>query len=175
MSQSNARTFTRSLSFSYITPLLVVVGNAAVVYLLSGDLGYGKRVCFVDNTISNIVTFVVPLSLVCLVNTVLFLHTMFKIRLDKTIRKSKQNTSELIIFGKLFSLTGCVWILQIVDGFIPQISAYSFVTTILTSSQGLFIFLSFVTSPQIIKIVKSCRNIDDDLKTGRSSKVTDTV
>jgi hypothetical protein len=158
--QNNARAFSRFMLFSYITPLFVVVGNVAIVYLLSGDVGYGVNVCFVDNTISNIVTFVFPLSLVCLVNTILFLHAISKIRLDKTIRKSKQNTSELIIFGKLFSLTGCIWILQIIDGFIPQISTYSFITTILTSLQGLFIFLCFVTSPQITKHIKCWRNTD---------------
>jgi hypothetical protein len=145
--------------FSYITPLFVVAGNAIVVYLLHGDIGYGNKVCFVDNIISNIVTFVFPLSFVCLVNTVLFIHTISKIRIDKSIRKSKEDTTQLIILVKLFTLTGSVWILQVIDGFITEISVFSFVATILTSSQGLFIFLSFVTSPQIIKHIKSWRNI----------------
>jgi hypothetical protein len=170
--QNNARAFSRFMLFSYITPLLVVGGNSAIVYLLSGDVGYGIKVCFVDNTISNIVTFVVPLSLVCLVNTVLFLHTIFKIRPNKTIRKTKKSTSEVIIFGKLFSLTGCVWILQIIDGFIPQISTYSFITTIMTSSQGLFIFLSFVTSPQITKHIKCRRNVDKKSKGDSLAAIT---
>jgi hypothetical protein len=157
-SQSRARIFTGYMVFSYATPLIVVAGNATIVYILYGDIGYGKKVCFVDNRISNIVTFVFPLSFICLVNTVLFFHTISKIQINKTIRKSKQDTSELIIFGKLFSLTGSVWIMQVIDGFFPQITAFSFIATVLTSSQGLCIFLSFVTSPQIIKQIKCWGN-----------------
>jgi hypothetical protein len=164
ISENDARAFTRFVLFSYLTPIAVVAGNAMVVYLLHGDVGYGRKVCFVDNMISNIVTFVFPLSFVSLVNTVLFLHTISKIRIDKTIRKSKQDMSEVKIFAKLFSLTGSVWIFQVIDGFFPQISTYSFVATILTSGQGLFIFLSFVTSPQIIKHIKSWRNSDGKSK-----------
>jgi hypothetical protein len=152
-------TFIYFLLFAYIPPLVVVAGNVTVVYLLYGYVGYGNKVCFVDCKISNIVTFILPLSLVCLGNTLLFIQTILNIRVDKTIQKSTKDTSELIILVKLFTLTRSIWILQIIDGLIPEISIYSFVATILSSSQGLFIFLSFATSPRIINHIKSWRNI----------------
>jgi hypothetical protein len=146
------------LLFSYITPLVIVGVNITVAYLVSGEIGYGTKVCFVDNKISNIVTFICPLSLTCVLNTVLFLNVMPKLRNDKTIRKSKKDTSEVLKAFKLFSLTGSVWILQVIDGFLSEISLFSFITTVVTSSQGLIIFLSYASSPQIKKHIKSKRN-----------------
>jgi hypothetical protein len=87
---------------------------------------------------------------------------MPKLKIDKTIRKSKEDTSEVLIVCKLFSLTGSVWILQIIDGFLPEISLFSFITSVLTSSQGMFIFLCYATSPQVLKHItpnKSAREM----------------
>jgi hypothetical protein len=62
--------------------------------------------------------------------------------------------SELLIFVKLFFLTGTVWILQVLDALL-QISILSFIVTALTSSQGIFIFLSFSSSSKVLNYVKS--------------------
>lgn len=39
----NPRSFIRYLSFSYVTPLLIVGINITVVYVVSGEVGYGKK------------------------------------------------------------------------------------------------------------------------------------
>ncbi|XP_061162867.1 adhesion G protein-coupled receptor L4-like [Saccostrea echinata] len=146
--------FTCYTFFCYFTPLIIVVANVMFTFGLEGNIGYGKYLCFVENLAQNIATFVVPLTVTCTVNTVLFILTLLNINFVKNIRKSKENTSELLISIKLFSLTGTVWILQVLDSLL-HISVFSFVVTFLTSSQGFFIFLSFSTSSRILKYLES--------------------
>lgn len=145
--------FFRYLMFSYGFPFIVVSSNALISRYVTGNIGYGTTICFVEGLIQNITTFIIPIILTCLGNILLFFLTIISINLDKNIQKSKKNKSELVIFFKLFCLTGSVWILQVIDSFL-QLSFFSFVAAILTSSQGLFIFLSFATSPRIFKYLK---------------------
>jgi hypothetical protein len=148
------RAVLRRLSFCYLTPLFVVGLNIIITIAVKGNIGYGTSLCFVDNHIQNIVTFVVPLIVTCLTNVVMFILTVININFDKNISKSTSDMSELLIFVKLFILTGTVWILQVLDALL-QISILSFIVTALTSSQGIFIFLSFSSSSKIQNYVKS--------------------
>ncbi|XP_061180211.1 adhesion G protein-coupled receptor L4-like [Saccostrea echinata] len=146
--------FTFYVFFCYFIPFVIVGANIISTFAFQGNIGYGKYLCFVENLIQNIATFVVPLSVTCTVNSVLFILTLLNIKFAQNIRKSKENKSELLISIKLFSLTGTVWILQVLDSF-SQISVFSFVVTFLTSLQGLFIFLSFSSSSRILNYIKS--------------------
>ncbi|XP_048729865.2 uncharacterized protein LOC125647215 [Ostrea edulis] len=148
--------FLRYAIICYTVPFIMVLLNVVLSYYINGSVGYGVRLCFVDHYIQNIVTFIVPLLLTCINNIVMFICTIPNINFSRDIKKSEDNRSELLIFIKLFSLTGGVWILQVIDS-ILHISFFSFVTTILTSSQGLFIFLSFAMSQQILKHLKEIR------------------
>ncbi|XP_062606770.1 latrophilin receptor-like protein A [Saccostrea cucullata] len=152
--QNIRATFTSYVLFCYFTPLFVIATNIITTFALEGNIGYGKYLCFVENLIQNIVTFIVPLCVTCIVNTVLFIFTLLNISFAQNIRKTKENKSELLISIKLFSLTGTVWILQVLDSLL-QISVFSFVVTFLTSLQGLFIFLSFSSSSRILNFLKS--------------------
>lgn len=150
---NNHKQFNRYLMFSYGLPFIVVSASAFISWYATGDIGYGTNLCFVEGLVQNTITFMIPIAFTCLGNILLFVFTIININLDKNIQKSKKNKSELVIFFKLFCLTGSVWILQVIDSFL-QLSFFSFVATILTSSQGIFIFLSFATSPWILKYFK---------------------
>lgn len=153
----NDKQFLRYLMFSYGFPSFVVSSNVLISWCVTGNIGYGTTLCFVEGLIQNITTFIIPIIVTCVVNILLFVLTIFSINQDKNIQKSKENKSELVIFFKLFFLTGSVWILQVIDSFL-QLSFFSFVAAILTSSQGIFIFLSFSTSPRIFKYFKKMIN-----------------
>lgn len=153
----NDKQFLRYLMFSYGFPSFIVFSNVLISWCVTGNIGYGTTLCFVEGLIQNITTFIIPIIVTCVVNILLFVLTIFSINQDKNIQKSKENKSELVIFFKLFFLTGSVWILQVIDSFL-QLSFFSFVAAILTSSQGIFIFLSFSTSPRIFKYFKKMIN-----------------
>nr|XP_034330004.1 adhesion G protein-coupled receptor E3-like [Crassostrea gigas] len=146
----NQKQLLRYLMFSYGLPFIVVSLSAFISWYATGDTGYGTNFCFVEGLVQNIITFMIPIAITCIGNIILFVLTIFSINLNKNIQKSKKNKSELVIFFKLFFLTGSVWILQVIDSFL-QLSFFSFFAAILTSSQGIFIFLSFATSSRILK------------------------
>ncbi|XP_062588151.1 uncharacterized protein LOC134249802 [Saccostrea cucullata] len=136
-------TFYRYIAFSYLTPLVVVCTNVIVMFAVNGTLGYGVQICFVENIISNIVSFVIPLSLTCFINCFFFLNTVRGISSSSKMRKDK--VSEVKTFAKLFSITGLVWFVQILDAFVTWF-VLSYLATALICLQGCFIFLSFCCS-----------------------------
>ena len=110
-----SKIFVKYTLFSYTFPVFIVCVNVLLSYYIDGEIGYGVNVCFVESFIQNIVTFIVPLLLTCVCNVIMFIMTITNIDLDTDIQKSRENRSELIIFTKLFFLTGSVWILQVID------------------------------------------------------------
>uniref|UniRef100_A0A8W8JZS5 G-protein coupled receptors family 2 profile 2 domain-containing protein n=1 Tax=Magallana gigas TaxID=29159 RepID=A0A8W8JZS5_MAGGI len=150
---------TMSTTFSLLCMQLTYMFANAVEkssLFCTNKIGYGTTLCFVEDFVQNLATFIAPLLITCVVNIVMFTITVININSVKHIEKSKKDKSELVIFLKLFSLTGIVWIFQIVDG-VLNISAFSFVATLLTSSQGTIIFLSFASSSRILKYLRSKR------------------
>ena len=160
--------FIRYVYFCYITPVFVIVINIVISFSFQRNIGYGTNLCFVENFVQNLVTFIVPLLLTCVVNTVMFTLTVININFVKNINKSREDKNELLIFMKLFSLTGIIWIFQMIDAML-QLSVFSFVATILTSSQGFIIFLSFASSSRILSYFRALRNTDS-LSTSLESK-----
>jgi hypothetical protein len=76
-------TVLRRLSFCYLTPFLVVGANIGIGYGVTGNVGYGTFLCFVDNKIQNIITFIVPLIVTCVTNMIMFILTVTHINFDK--------------------------------------------------------------------------------------------
>ncbi|XP_052085093.1 uncharacterized protein LOC127722236 [Mytilus californianus] len=89
-------------------------------------------------------------SLFPLLRTLLGKNNMCLI-LSLFIAQTSYTKHDFFVYIKLFSLTGITWIGQIIDSFVP-LSLFSFVVTILTGLQGLFILLSFVCNKRVIKL-----------------------
>jgi G protein-coupled receptor Mth (Methuselah protein) len=98
--------------YSWVTPLLLVailIGKQFFQHRMS----YGYRICFVSTNVDLFVFFVAPVALILLVNFYFLTICIFMIRkVDKSTGKylNKENTKEnkqrLILFIKLFILTG---------------------------------------------------------------------
>ena len=143
--------------YIYCSPLIVVVLNI-VVHVVGSEwsvIGYGGPKCFITDTVSTIVTFISPISLICISNIFFFISTAITIHrtpspTDTTQTKIKQ---EIGIFVRLTSITGISWILQIIDAFF-SLSALSFVATVINLLQGMFIFLAFVGNRRSIGLLR---------------------
>jgi hypothetical protein len=146
-----SNTFLRYLLFSYLLPLAIVGTNVSVMFGVTKTLGYGQQICFVENLISNIVSFIVPLILTCSCNCFFFFKTVRGIIASSKIREDK--VKEAKTFAKLFSITGLVWIVQIVNAFVGW-TVLSYIATILVCLQGCFIFFSFCCSRRVRRLWK---------------------
>nr|XP_034311804.1 adhesion G-protein coupled receptor G2 [Crassostrea gigas] len=142
-----------------IFPCVVVVLNIVISWILSGkeDVGYGNKICFIDNKFLRLATFTIPVCLMCLLNLLFFVITIISIRKVPNVPENKSIRSEFRIFCRLFTITGIPWVLQIIDGYLP-FSTFSYVTTVINSLQGTAIFAAFVLNKRVIRILwKSCK------------------
>ena len=168
--------------YIYFSPLVVVTLNI-IVHVIGSEgslIGYGGVKCFIADTISTVVAFITPISLICISNIFFFISTAITIHRtpnpkDTTHTKHRQ---EIGIFVRLTSITGISWLLQIVDSFF-SLSALSFVATIINLLQGMFIFLAFVANRRNIGLLReksvfsketsSSRMLQSHVKTSNSS------
>ena len=143
--------------YIYFSPLVVVALNT-IVHVIGSEgslIGYGGVKCFISDTISTVVAFITPISLICISNIFFFISTAITIHRtpnpkDTTHTKHRQ---EIGIFVRLTSITGISWLLQIVDSFF-SLSVLSFVATIINLLQGMFIFLAFVANRRNIDLLR---------------------
>lgn len=113
-SESHKR-FTRYVLYSFGVPLGIVVINLALHLGISSgtSIGYGDDKCFISHSLSQIITFISPIGCICIINILLFSVTAYKIRSAPNIRNTNHDKNDLIVYVKLFALTGITWIGQI--------------------------------------------------------------
>lgn len=153
-SSNSNKTFYSYVIFTYTVPFALVVSSVLSNLFRKNNVGYGIKVCFVEDTYSNLLTFVIPVAVSCISSLLLFLKTVGSIFCRTKVQKSKEDVSYVIISLKMFSVTGGVFIFTIIDAFL-QLSAFSFFTSFLTSLQGVFIFFSFFTSRHVLSLFQS--------------------
>ncbi|XP_052083837.1 probable G-protein coupled receptor Mth-like 4 [Mytilus californianus] len=167
-SSENTKLFCKYLCYSFGTPLSIVIINIIIHIVLSGGtkIGYGEINCFISGHIPKLAAFICPVAVICVINIWLFGFTAYKIYNRPVIQSTANTKHDFFVYIKLFSLTGITWIGQIIDSFVP-LSLFSFVVTILTGLQGLFIFLSFVCNKRVIKLFLEIFNVIRENKGGK--------
>ncbi|XP_069128727.1 uncharacterized protein [Argopecten irradians] len=148
--------------YSYGIPMLVIAANIITTYVISAgddvtsglaDIGYGGDICFISKPISFYAAFLAPVITICVINMLLFVVVAIKIKATPKVDSTKDHRLDVVIYLKLFTITGVTWILIIVDTLFP-LSAFSFIVTILTGCQGLFVFFSFVCNQRVLKLYR---------------------
>ncbi|XP_067682681.1 uncharacterized protein [Haliotis asinina] len=145
--------------FAYGVPLLIVTMTLTITYIQSGytTVGYGgPALCFVASGLVSLVSFGVPVCLTVVINGILFLWTMTSLRFrnrESNQTLEKKQATDIIIFFKLSTLTGLSWLFGL-TGYFLQREGLMYVFTVLTAGKGVFIFLSFVVSRRVRKIIR---------------------
>ena len=159
--QNDSKLFVKYLTMAWLLPIVLII-----ILLLKNyqKLSYGFYQCFISTNIDLLIFFVVPIVVILSMNLV-FLVVSIKTVAGVDLLKKKyiknpvptisfsgiksiqdQNLlkNRLILFLKLFILTGMTWIIGIISALIND--RYSFmwyVYIVLNSLQGLFIFCSY--------------------------------
>ncbi|XP_063439695.1 uncharacterized protein LOC134720991 [Mytilus trossulus] len=143
--------------YSYGLPVLIVSINMITTFLHDGSFGYGGRMCFLNRPTAIIVTFIIPITLVCLTNIYFFIVTSVKIVSTPKMKREEQNSTlnrvHFSFYIKLFTITGITWIFQIIDALFPA-SAISSVVSMLNALQGVFIFISFICNRRVLQLFR---------------------
>lgn len=172
--------FIKYSMYAWFLPLIICL-LLVVKQFISKNSSYGFKSCFISEPISLLVFFVIPIAIILLSNIFFLLKSIISIKnvdkmTSKFLKKDQENESSaavttasdrkklvktnnnekkrLILFLKLFILTGMTWILGLISSFHKN-SVIWYIFIVLNSLQGLFIFVSFAFSPQSRKHFKN--------------------
>lgn len=137
--------------YSFSVPFLLTIITIGCHVILSPShlSGFGGYACFTLDRDTLLFAFIIPISVICFVNFILFSVTFYKIH-DAPIMETANShcRNDLFIYFKLFLLTGTAWVFQIIDGLFP-VSPFSYLVTIFNALQGLYIMVSFVLNDRV--------------------------
>ncbi|XP_076458580.1 latrophilin receptor-like protein A [Babylonia areolata] len=142
-------------------PALVVCLTLLANYLAnrrdscSMDLGYGVGICYLSNRWSLLLASVLPISLMMLVNLVLFLCTVVALRPISLTRKRsvRHQHRQLLVFIRMSSLTGINWLAGLAAASIDSpIMWHAF--NVLCGLQGLYVFAAFICNRRVFLLYR---------------------
>ncbi|KAH9514456.1 hypothetical protein Btru_025304 [Bulinus truncatus] len=111
--------FVKTTVLSLAVPLAIVMATVLTSWLTSGQIGYGKYVCYLDSTTPVGISMAGPIMFITVCNTVFFLLTVVHIyRIRKLLdigRVTKDDQTLFFVYVRLSSLTGIFWILAVLS------------------------------------------------------------
>lgn len=137
--------------YSFSVPFLLTIITIGCHVILSPShlSGFGGYACFTLDRDTQLFAFIIPISVICFVNFILFSVTFYKIHDAPTMETANSHCrNDLFIYFKLFLLTGTAWVFHIIDGLFP-VSPFSYLVTIFNALQGLYIMVSFVLNDRV--------------------------
>ncbi len=175
-------------AFAYGIPGLIVGTTLLTTFIMSDykSIAYGgEYLCFVAHGLVSILSFGIPAGLTVLTNSALLLITTVYVRRTANVNYvGKTEASDISKFFKLSTITGVSWLFGFLGYFLQRVELM-YVFTVLTAGQGVFIFLAFVASRRILKMLRqtfqsrkgqgSSRSYVDDRTSSTSSKPVSTL
>ena len=149
----------RYMAFSFITPSLIVL-SCLVMDLNTTQLYGSNGVCFISQKMANIISIVIPVSIVLFFNTICLVSTIYFIRstnkasklLSKTEAR-KPSISFTIMAIKLSLLLGIGWVIGYIGSAIEStILLYTFL--VLDSFQGVLVYIAFCCNARVLSFYK---------------------
>lgn len=169
----NQKLYIKYLVYGWFSPMVFV---ALMIIKNYNKISYGFNECFITSSIDLLFFFIVPVGVIVSVN---FIFVIIGIRLiikidnsNEVLKKDSEikmkNKNRIILFLKLFFITGITWILGIVSSLFNN--KYSFIWylyIVLNSLQGVFIMISFIFN---IRSKKNSKPISNGSEYKLSSK-----
>ena len=145
----------------WLLPAVIVGVVVTVNYSVPGSVGYGAGgSCWVTEVIALGVSFILPLALSLVFNTVLFTYSVAVIvkisrkGLGKSSDQSKSSKHLRAVFA-FFSVTGLSWIFGFIPLIHPVLSWSWYIFIVLNSTQAFLIFVAYVLRPKVFFLYKN--------------------
>ena len=171
--------FLKYTCLSWGLPMLFVGGCVILDHFQVVFIGYGNEdACWLVSSDGKIIVFAVPIASVLLYNIGAFSHTIWAINRARkqTIRVKSARHDQMVvlkIYLRLVTLMGFTWFFSFSAELIHKTLIYPFV--VLTTTQGVFIFVAFVCKTRVLKLIKDSfpRSRKDVLPSTRPTASTD--
>ena len=148
----------RRIAVGWLPAFVIVVMCIALDQSNAVGFHYGGiKGCWINNSIANLFSFVLPVALSISFNTVFFVLTANAIR--KTSKVAQRATHEMVkrktavVFLKIFILMGFTWIFGFLKVLVSHYFEYPFI--IFTTLQGLYVALAFVFTSRVKQMYRS--------------------
>jgi len=140
--------------YALMLPLVFVAVNIGVSQDRNRSIGYGSLACYIDTQDMIIFTFALPVGLIVVINLLFFLVVILKISRTPTVQKNVQNErNDFKIFVKLSTITGITWVFGLIY-MCTDVVAFSYLFTVLSASQGVFLFFAFVANRRVAAMLR---------------------
>ena len=139
-------------AFVFVVVCIALDQSNAIAFHYGGIKG-----CWINSSIANLFSFVLPVALSISFNTVCFVLTANAIR--KTNKVAQRATHETmkrktaVVFLKIFILIGFTWIFGFLKVLVSQYFEYPFI--IFTTLQGLYVALAFVFTSRVKEMYRT--------------------
>ena len=144
----------KNIALTTVPPLVVVAVVMVVSHVTSNgkSLGYSSTACHLSSNWLVIFALIVPLAIIILVNTVLFVLTVRHVH--NIVKMQGKNETErehkhVRAFLRLSLLTGTTWILSLVAESL-ELDWLRAVSILTNGGQGVFLLLSYITTQRVI-------------------------
>ncbi|XP_052101263.1 uncharacterized protein LOC127735187 [Mytilus californianus] len=154
---SNFHVACKYKAYVFGLPTMIVACNIVVTYIIEESIGYGGKLCFILLRTAVIATFLFPIGGILLSNAFMFaaaIHHICNTPKVSSENQPRDKRNDVVIYFKLFAITGCSWMFQFIDAFLPK-SIFSILISICNLLTGLFIFVSYIWNKRVFKLYKS--------------------
>ena len=148
------------MTAGWLSPLLVLVVTMPLNYVIPGAVGYGVNgLCWMNQTLAIIVSFIVPLAICILFTTGAFLFvciTLVKLNWS-TVTKDKHRTSyrNCRVLVAVFFVTGCMWLFGFLALIDSALSWAWYVFIILNTTQAVFLTLAYTCTAKVLRLYRN--------------------
>ncbi|KAH3748527.1 hypothetical protein DPMN_182973 [Dreissena polymorpha] len=174
--QSSYRTHLKYMAVAECSAIVLTASQVLVSMLTENTLGYGGRPCYLTNPRSILFFVAIPISIVMVVNLVMYISVIVKImRLPEIGQNKCRERNNLNIFVKLSTITGLTWIFGIVYE-LTDVELFSFLFILFNASQGVLIMFSFVINKRVAGLLckknnSACRGLSTQKSTRSATKM----
>ncbi|XP_071108349.1 uncharacterized protein [Haliotis cracherodii] len=152
----HARALLRYSVYAFGSAALVVAVTVTVSSVLSGgsDVGYGGIVCYLTSNKLVGFSFVLPLSVIVMMNLTFFIVTIRAIsKIDNIKKHGMKERHNVYVYIKLSSLTGMFWIVAILAEVFQQ-EVLIYISIILNGSLGVLLFICYIANRRVYDLWK---------------------
>lgn len=144
--------------YIFFLPLFTVIFNSLITRFIykQSSLGYGGKLCFIILEEAVVYTLLCPIGLIMFINILFFVAALYHICSKPNLSSgssTRARRNDFVIFLKLFTITGCTWMFQLIDSFFPE-SFFSVLVSICSLLTGLFIFMSYICNERVLNMYK---------------------
>ena len=149
------------MAAGWLSPLLVLIVTVPLNYAVSGTVGYGMDgLCWMNQTLAIIVSFIVPLAICILFTTGAFVFVciilvkLYKSDVNEDL-KHKTGSRNCRVLVAVFCVTGAMWLFAFLALIDSALSWAWYIFIILNTTQAVFLTLAYICTAKVLRLYRT--------------------